>query len=137
MSSRLNPYLTFNGNARQAMEFYAAVFDGNLAVNTFAEFGDTDSPDADRIMHARLETSAGYTIMAGDVTTDTTYQPMAGSSVSLSGDDADLLRGYWEGLSTGGTITMPMQKQVWGDEFGMCIDRFGVAWMVNISQPQT
>ena len=67
MSSRLNPYLTFNGNARQAMEFYASVFGGKLAVNTFAEFGTTDSPNADRIMHAVLETGAGYTIMAGDV----------------------------------------------------------------------
>jgi PhnB protein len=119
------------------MEFYASVFGGNLALNTFAEFGATDSPDADRIMHGRLETVAGYTIMAGDVTSDMQYQPMAGSSVSLSGDDADLLRGYWEKLSTGGTITMPLQKQVWGEEFGMCVDKFGVSWMVNISQPQT
>jgi PhnB protein len=136
MSSRLNPYLTFNGNARQAMEFYANVFGGKLAINTFAEFGASDSPDADRIMHATLETGAGYTIMAGDIASNVQYQPMAGSSVSLSGDDVDILRGYWEKLSTGGTITMPMRKQVWGDEFGMCVDQFGVSWMVNISQPQ-
>jgi PhnB protein len=136
MSSRLNPYLTFNGNARQAMEFYANVFGGKLAINTFAEFGASDSPDADRIMHATLETGAGYTIMASDVTSDMQYEPMAGSSVSLSGDDADTLRGYWDKLSSGGTITMPMQKQIWGDEFGMCVDRFGVPWMVNISHPQ-
>ncbi|MFD1547519.1 VOC family protein [Nonomuraea guangzhouensis] len=136
MSSRLNPYLVFNGNARQAMEFYANVFGGNLALNTFAEFGATDSPDADRIMHAMLETDAGYTIMASDVIGDMRFEPMAGASVSLSGDDADLLRGYWEGLSAGGSVTMPMQKQAWGDEFGMCVDQFGVPWMVNISQPQ-
>ena len=54
--------------------------------------------------------------------------------MSLSGDDAELLRGYWEKLSTGGNVTMPMRKQVWGDEFGMCVDNFGVSWMVNISQ---
>jgi PhnB protein len=135
MVSRLNPYLTFNGNARQAMEFYASVFGGDLAFNTFAEFGAEDSPDADLIMHGRLETNAGYTIMAGDVTSDMEYQPMAGFSVSLSGDDAGLLRGYWERLSAGGTITMPMQKQVWREEFGMCVDKFGVSWMVNTSQP--
>lgn len=137
MSSRLNPYLTFNGDARQAMEFYASVFGGDLAYNTFAEFGGADAPDADRIMHAILETDAGYTIMLGDVAGDMEYQPMAGCSVSLSGDDAGLLRGYWEELSTGGTVTMPMKKQVWGDEFGMCEDRFGVSWMVNISRPRT
>jgi PhnB protein len=60
---------------------------------------------------------------------------MAGFSVSLSGDDADALRGYFEKLSAGGTTTMPLAKQVWGDEFGMCIDQFGTSWLVNISQP--
>jgi PhnB protein len=135
MITRLNPYLGFNGTARPAMEFYASVFGGTLAINTYAEFGATDSPDADRIMHAVLETDAGYTIMAGDVPGDQDYQPMAGVSVSLSGDDTDLLRGYWDKLSAAGKITMPLEKQVWGDEFGMCVDQFGVSWMVNISQP--
>ena len=137
MASRLNPYLTFNGNARQAMEFYASVFGGNLAVNTFAEYGAAGSPDGDRLMHALLETEAGYTIMASDVTSDMQHEPMAGSSLSLSGDDADRLRGYWDKLSTGGTITMPLEKQAWGDEFGMCVDKFGVPWMVNITQAGT
>jgi PhnB protein len=137
MASRLNPYLNFNGNARQAMEFYQGVFGGALNFNTFADFGTPkDSPDADRIMHAQLETPAGYTLMAADVTTEMGYQPPAGFSISLSGDDAGDLRGYWEKLSSGGTVTMPMQKQVWGDEFGMCVDGFGVSWLVNISQPQ-
>jgi PhnB protein len=136
MASRLNPYLNFNGNARQALEFYHSVFGGTLNLSTFADFGQKDSPDADRIMHGQLETGAGYTIMAADVTSDMGYQPMAGCSVSLSGDnaDGDLLRGYWEKLSSGGTTTMPLQKQVWGDEFGMCTDQFGVPWLVNIGQ---
>jgi PhnB protein len=136
MASRLNPYLTFNGNARQAMEFYAGVFGGNLTLNTFAELGRKDSPDADRIMHAMLETGAGYTLMASDVTSDMDYRPIAGISISLSGDDADTLREYWEKLSASGTTVMPLQKQVWGDEFGMCNDQFGVSWLVNISEPQ-
>ena len=136
MASRLNPFLTFNGNARQAMEFYAGVFGGRPAFNTFAEFGAGDSADADRISFGLLETGAGYTIMAGDVASDAGYQPMAGSSVSLSGDDAGLLRGYWDNLSAGGTTAMPLAKQPWGDEFGMCTDKFGVSWMVNIGQPQ-
>lgn len=135
MSSGLNPYLTFDGNARQAMEFYASVFGGTLALYTWAELGATDSPDADRIGHARLETDAGYTLMAGDATSGMPYRAMSGCSVSLSGDDADLLRGYWEKLSAGGSVTMPLQQQVWGDEFGMCADAFGVSWMVNISEP--
>jgi len=136
MASRLNPYLNFNGNARQALQFYQSVFGGELNLNTFADFGAKDSPDADRIMHGQLETDAGYTIMAADVTSDMEYHPVAGCSVSLSGDDADTLHGYWDKLSAGGTTTMPMQKQSWGDEFGMCVDGFGVPWLVNISQPQ-
>ena len=136
MASRLNPYLNFNGNARQAMEFYASVFGGDLTLTSFADFGAQGSPDADRIMHGLLETTAGYTIMAADVTSEMTYQPPAGISVSLSGDDGSALHGYWDKLSAGGTVTMPLAKQAWGDEFGMCVDQFGVPWLVNISQPQ-
>jgi len=136
MTSQLNPYLNFNGTARQALQFYQSVFGGELNLNTFADFGAQGTPDADRIMHGQLETDAGYTIMAADVTSDMEYHPMAGCSVSLSGDDADVLRGYWDKLSASGTATMPMQKQSWGDEFGMCVDGFGVPWLVNISQPQ-
>ena len=137
MASRLNPYLNFNGNARQALEFYASVFGGTLNVSTFADFGTPkDAPDAGNIMHGQLETDAGYTIMAADTPSQMEYHPMAGFSVSLSGDDADALHGYWDKLSASGTVTMAMQKQAWGDEFGMCVDGFGVSWLVNISQPQ-
>ena len=134
MASRLNPYLNFNGNARQALEFYQSVFGGDLNLNTFADFGAPGTPDADRIMHGQLETDAGYTIMAADITSDMEYQPVSGASVSLSGEgpDADALRGYWEKLSAGGTTTMPMEKQAWGDEFGMCVDKFGVPWLINV-----
>jgi PhnB protein len=135
MASQLNPYLNFNGTTRQAMEFYRSVFGGDLNLTTFGEFGAKDSPDADRIMHGVLETSAGYTIMAADAYSDGQYQPMAGFAVSLSGDD-EALRGYWDKLADGGNVTMPLQKQAWGDEFGMVTDRFGVPWLVNISQPQ-
>ena len=137
MASVLNPYLNFNGDARQALEFYNSVFGGNLNVSTFADFGTPkDAPDAGKIMHGQLETSAGYTIMAADTPPGMEYQGMHGFGVSLSGDDGDALRGYWEKLTATGTTTMPLQKQAWGDEFGMCTDQFGVPWLVNISQPQ-
>jgi PhnB protein len=133
MASRLNPYLNFNGTARQAVEYYASVFGGTPTFNTFADLGAADSPDANKIMHAMLETDAGYTIMAADLPSGMAYQPMAGCSVSISGDDP-ALRGYFDKLAEGGTVTMPMAKQAWGDEFGMCVDQFGVAWMVDIVQ---
>jgi PhnB protein len=133
MTSRLNPYLNFNGNAREAMEFYAGIFGGELTITTFGELG-TEGPDADRVMHALLQTNDGYMIMAADVTTNMEYEPMSGSSVSISGDEADTdaLHSYWQKLSAGGTTLMPMEKQAWGDQFGMCVDKFGVPWMIDI-----
>ena len=133
MASRLNPYISFKDDARAAMEFYRSVFGGELVVSTFGEFGD-NGPSADNVMHAQLETPSGYTIMASDTPEQMPYQPGTNISVSLSGDDEDL-RSYFEKLSQGGAVTMPLEKQMWGDEFGMCVDRFGVAWMVNVSQP--
>ena len=137
MQSKLNPYLSFKDNARQAMEFYKEVFGGELDLNTFGESGAADGPDADKIMHAQLETGSGFTLMASDTPPGMPYNPGDTISISLSGDDGDELRGYWEKLSAGGNVTMPLEKQMWGDEFGMCVDRFGIPWMVNISQPQT
>ena len=136
MASRLNPYLSFSDNARQAVEFYQEVFGGTLNVNTFGEFGAQDSPAADKIMHAQLETDRGFTLMAADTPPGMEHNPGNNIAVSLSGDDADELRRYWERLADGGTVTVPLEKQMWGDEFGMCVDRFGIPWMVNISQPQ-
>ena len=135
MSSRLNPYITFNGNARAALEFYEEVFGGTLTVNTFGEFGAGDDPGADKIMHGQLDTANGYTLMGSDTPPGMEFSPGNTMTVSLSGDDAGELRGYWEKLSATGTVTMPLEVQMWGDEFGMCVDQFGVPWMVNITQP--
>ena len=134
MPSRLNPYISFDNSTRQAMEYYRDVFGGNLTMNTFGEFGQADSPDADKIMHSQLETDTGFTLMASDTPAGMQRNPGDTITISLSGDDADELRGYWQKLSEGGTVTMPLEKQMWGDEFGMCVDRFGVHWMVNITQ---
>ncbi|GAB3817386.1 VOC family protein [Kribbella italica] len=136
MASRLNPYIAFDGQAREAMEFYRQVFGGELTLSTFGEFGATDSPDADKIMHSQLETPSGYTVMGSDVPEGMEYTPGTNVSVSLSGDNSDELHGYWDQLAEGGTVSVPLEKQMWGDEFGMCVDRFGIAWMVNISGSQ-
>jgi PhnB protein len=137
VASRLNPYISFAGNARQAMEFYQQVFGGTLTLNTFGDFGQQDSDYADKIMHGLLETDSGFTLMASDTPPGMEFNPGGNIAVSLSGDDADELRGYWEKLSDGGTVSVPLEKQMWGDEFGACKDRFGIDWMVNIGQPQT
>ena len=133
MTSRLNPYINFPGTTQEAMEFYRSVFGGTLTVNTFGEFGADDAAIADKVMHAQLEATNGYTLMASDTAPGMEYNPGDNITISLSGDDADELRGYWEKLSEGGTVAMPLEKQMWGDEFGMLVDRFGIGWMVNIA----
>ena len=124
MASRLNPYISFKDNAREAMEFYKDVFGGTLTINTFGEYGDTGET-ANGVMHAQLESPSGYTLMASDTPPGMERQQGSSISVSLSGDDGDEMRGYFDKLADGGQVTMPLEKQMWGDEFGMCTDRFG------------
>ena len=136
MTTQLNPYLSFRDNAKQAMDFYHSVFGGELTTSTFAEFQASDDPaEKDKIMHSMLTTSGGLALMASDTPNRMDYTPGNNFSISLSGDkaDEDELRGYWDKLSAGGTETMPLGPAPWGDVFGMCTDRFGVTWMVNIA----
>jgi len=136
MTSRLNPYISFAGNAREALEFYNSVLGGTLTLNTFGEFGKPDAPEADKIMHGMLVTDGGLALMGADTPPGMEHNPGDNIAVSLSGDDADDLHGYWDKLSEGARVEVPLEKQMWGDEFGMCVDRFGITWMVNIGAPQ-
>lgn len=129
MTSALNPYISFNGKAREAMEFYKDVFGGELNISTFADQGVTDAP-ADGVMHAQLAVDGKTLLMGSDGMDAAAIQ---GISLSLSGNDAEELRGYFAKLSEGGTVTKRLEKESWGDEFGMLTDRFGIAWMVNIT----
>ena len=134
MSMRLNPYLSFRDNAREAMTFYRSVFGGELTLSTFGDFHASEDPaEQDKIMHSQLETPDGLTLMGADTPNGMEYRPQAGVSVSLSGADEPTLRGYWELLSDNGIVVMPFEKAPWGDTFGMCVDRFGTSWMVNAS----
>ncbi len=134
MATKLNPYISFNGDARQALEFYQSVLGGELRTNTFGEYGMKGTPDEDKLMHGMLETPGGITIMAADTPPNMPYNPGTNVSISLSGEDDAELRGYWEKLSSAGQVAVPLEKQMWGDVFGMCTDQFGIIWMVNINQ---
>ena len=138
MTTVLNPYLSFRGNAREAMEFYKGVFGGELTTATFADFhASTDPSENDLIMHGDLQGPEGIRFMGADVPKHMDYAPGTNTfSMSLSGDDESQLRGYFDKLSEGGTVTMPLDKAPWGDLFGMCVDRFGISWLVNVSAPQ-
>jgi PhnB protein len=135
MDTQLNPYLNFRDNARQAMEFYRSVFGGELEIATFKEYqASSDPSEDDKVMHSVLRTESGLTIMAADVPNRMGYQPGNNFSLSLSGDDEQQLRDYYLKLKDGGAETMPLAKAAWGDTFGMLTDRYGISWLVNISQ---
>src|SRR5437016_2584976 len=118
------------------MEFYQNVFGGELRLNTFGEFGSDDPAMKDQVMHSQLESPSGYTIMASDTPPNMAVTPGDNITISLSGIEEAELRGYWDKLSTSGKVSMPLEKQMWGDVFGSCTDQFGINWMVNITQPQ-
>jgi PhnB protein len=134
MQTKLNPYLSFKDNTREAMEFYHTVFGGKLNLSTFKEFNASQEPSEDNlIMHSVLEAENGMTLMASDTPKRMDYRPGTNISLSLSGDNEAELKAYFEKLSAGGMVTMPLEKAIWGDWFGMCTDQFGIQWLVNIT----
>jgi PhnB protein len=136
MAATINTYLSFKDTAAEAMDFYRSVFGGDLQRSTFAEYQVSEDPaEQDKIMHSMLTTPSGQVLMAADTPNSMEYRAPAGHSLSLSGDDEAELRGYWEALAGSGTEVMPLAASPWGDSFGMCVDRFGVSWMVNIAGP--
>jgi PhnB protein len=137
MPSKLDPYLSFKDNARQAMEFYKTVFGGKLTISTFKEYHASQDPSEDnKVMHAMLVAENGITFMAADTPNSMGYQPGASISLSLSGNNLGELKAYFEKLAAGGKVAQPLEKAPWGDTFGMLTDKFGINWMVNVEGPK-
>ena len=134
MQTKLNPYLNFKSNARQAMEFYHSVFGGKLQMSTFKEYHASQTPDEDDlIMHAELNVSENLLFMASDTPARMEFHPGNTMSMSLTGENEAELKTFFQKLSVGGTVSMPLEKAIWGDTFGMCTDKFGIGWLVNIT----
>lgn len=140
MPAALHPYLNFAGNSREAFEFYGQCLG---ALPQFVTFGETeavpaDHPSADKVMHGSLEVTDLIRLYVSDVIEGMSPAGVVqGNNVTLSlmGDDETLLRRAYERLSEGGTVAMPLEKQMWGDLYGSFTDRFGIVWQVNISDP--
>ena len=134
MQTKLNPYINFKDTTRQAMEFYKSIFGGELRLSTYKEFNASEDPsEYNKIMHAELNTGKGIDFMAADTPNRMEYRPGTNFNMSLSGDDEVELTGFFRKLSAGGQVTQPLEKAPWGDSFGMCTDKFGITWFVNIS----
>jgi PhnB protein len=136
MAIRLNPYLNFKDNAREAMTFYHSILGGDITFSTFGEFGLSEDPaDQDKIMHSMITAPDGMVLMGSDTPGHMDSSGgHSGFSVTINGDEEERLGGYFEKLSEGGTVTMPFGPAPWGAIFGMCVDRFGIDWMINCQE---
>lgn len=135
MTVQTHSYLTFRDNAREALEFYADVFGGSARISTFGDFGTRMAgPEyADRVMHGQVDADGGLVLMAADLPPGSDeLRPGNDIGLYVGGTDAAVLRERWSALSAGGTVVIPMEEQMWGDEYGRCIDRFGITWHVNV-----
>ena len=131
MPTTVQPYLFFDGNCREAMEFYAQALGAELRIMTF-DGAPLDVPpeQQDRVMHATLP-FGDATIFASDGMPGQPVHDGMRAHISIGADSAEQGRAYFEALAAGGQVTMPYEKQFWGDTYGMLTDRFGVKWMVN------
>lgn len=134
MAIKLNAYIHFKDNAKEAMEFYHSILGGDFTKSTFGEFQMSQEPsEANKIMHSEINGGADMTLMGSDTPQGMEFKPGNTITLSLSGDDAELLTSYFEKLSAGGKVDQPLTPSPWGDTFGMLTDKFGIEWMVNIN----
>jgi PhnB protein len=137
MSTKVYPYLNFDGQTADAMKFYQSIFGGELRMQTYGEAGMENKPDlANRVIHADLNGEL-VSLMASDTHPAHSPQLVAGNNITISlvGTDKDELTRCFNQLSEGGKIIMPLEKQFWGDFYGQVVDRFGIPWSVNIYEP--
>lgn len=130
MAQQLNAYITFDGTCREAMTFYADALAGTVNFMTFRDSG----LDVDGVMHASLETPTGFHLFASDWADGMGPLEVGNNmQLSLSGDETDALKGYWNTLCEGGQVMVPLARQMWGDDYGAVVDKFGIRWHVNIA----
>lgn len=145
--AKINPYLDFNGTAEEAFNFYKAVFGGEFAsLMRWGEMPNGEScggmelgeNEREKIMHVALPIGDGQVLMASDALEAMGPKRIVGNnfSISVSADSKEELEGYFNGLSDGGTVMMPLADAFWGAYFGMCTDKFGIQWLFNYDYNQ-
>lgn len=138
---KVNPYLNFDGNAREAFEFYQSVFGGELEQGmTFGEMPPDENlkiadEEKSRLMHISLPVG-DFVLMGSDISPSLGHKLNVGNNtyISLHPDSKEEADRIFEALSDGAEIEMPMADQFWGDYFGSLIDKFGICWMINFHE---
>mgnify|MGYP001082654568 CR=1 FL=1 len=136
----INIYLTYEGQCKQAFEFYKSILGGEFDhISTFGEMppqeGMPPMPDEmkDSIMHVSLPISKETTLMGSDTGGEWAPNHTVGNnfSISINTDSKEKAEEYFNGLADGGHVTMPLGKTFWSDCYGMLTDKFGINWMVS------
>jgi PhnB protein len=136
----INIYLHSEGKTEEAFNFYKSVFGGEFC--TFVRysdmpdqsgFGEVSDGEKEKIMHVALPIGNGNTLMGADTLESMRHEIKTGNnfSISISTESKEETERFFNGLSTGGKVTMPLAKTFWSEYFGMCVDKFGILWMVN------
>jgi PhnB protein len=131
MATAAIPYITFAGNAREALDFYRGVFGGKVEISTFGDFNVPGVP-ADGVMHGALTTDE-FAVYGSDAMFTGTLDDANRIRIAIAGDDLETLSKAFDALAQGGNVPTPLAKQVWGDAYGEVVDQYGVAWMFNIA----
>ncbi len=130
-------YLNFDGNCREAMQFYAKCLGAELQMTPFSDMPGNPAPQAkDRIMHARLTKGSSELLMASDTQPGMPFQLGSNFSVSVQCESVQEIDALFAALSEKGKISMPLQDTFWGARFGMLTDQFGIHWMFNFDHPK-
>jgi PhnB protein len=136
---KISPYLIFNGDCRAAFTFYQQCLQAQLeAMMTFGETPAAEHVPKEHhnlIIHTCLKVG-DQMLMASDTTPDRPTPGMSGCSISLNVDGIAEAERVFNALAEGGKVEMPLQATFWAARFGMLVDRFGVAWMINCEKDQ-
>lgn len=126
----LTPYILYNGNCEEALNFYAKAFNGRIKDLRRFEGSPMEgaTPDKQKVMHANFE-AAGIFLMASDGGKEGATGGMVQLSVNV--EDAGELERVFSAMSEGAQVSLPLQDTFWGARFGMLTDKFGISWMFN------
>jgi PhnB protein len=135
MSITTVAHINLRGDARAALEFYQSVFGGHLASVTYADARNVQNPDeADQIMWGQVTSPEGFALMAYDVPSARPWsQGDSPFFVSVRGEDADEIAGYWKKLADGSTVVVDLAPAAWAPLYGMLTDLFGITWVLDVA----
>jgi PhnB protein len=127
----INPYFNFDGNTREAMQFYAGILGAELEIQSFGDVGMAETPEMkDRTMHASLK-KGDIVIMASDTMPGMDFVQGNNVWVNINCESDEEIERLFQSLSAGGTVIMPVADQFWGAKFGMLKDKYNIHWMFN------